>query len=285
MKQPMIRSNAISWPPRRYLRKFHRRILELRLWLVRRIEIIDGVSAYRFRCETVREFNRCLKLLSKEPGTLDWITSEMKPGHIFFDVGANIGVYTILAARQVAPGGRVYAFEPHGPNFARLIDNITCNSLQDIVVPCSFALSHIDGYMNFNYESLVAGTSQSQLTSASALSGPLAGYQIAELKHAASIDQLIASGRVDSPHHVKIDVDGTEYLILQGMAKLLGSPQAPLTLQIELNKPHAEAIQSFLQKYKYSLIKTHYSRSAVRRMAMSDDSQNSGCNGIFKRCS
>jgi FkbM family methyltransferase len=233
----------------------------------------------------VREFNRCLKLLSKEPGTLNWITSEMKPGQVFFDVGANIGAYTILAARQVAPGGKVYAFEPHGPNFARLIDNIIHNRLQDIVVPCSFALNNSNGYLNFNYESLVPGTSRSQLASASAAAGPPPGYQIAELKHAVSIDRLLASGRVDPPHHVKIDVDGNEYPILQGMAKLLTSPQAPLTLQVELNEPHAAAILSFLQGYNYSLVKTHYSRSAARRMAASDDRQNSGCNGIFKRSS
>jgi FkbM family methyltransferase len=280
----MIRSNVTSWPPRRYLRKFHRRILELRQWLVRRIEIIDGPSEYRFRCESVREFNRCLKLLSKEPGTLDWITSEMKPGHVFFDVGANIGAYTIVAARQVAPGGKVYAFEPHGPNFARLIDNITYNRLQDIVVPCSFALNNTDGYLNFNYESLVAGTSKSQLASTLTAASPPAAYQIAELKHAVSIDLLIACGRVDPPHHIKIDVDGNEYLILQGMAKLLESPQAPLTLQVEMNEPHAEAILSFLLTYHYCLAKTHYSRSAARRMAAPDGGPNSGRNGIFKKC-
>lgn len=280
----MIRSNVTSWPPRRYLRKFHRRVLELRQWLVRRIEIIDGPTAYRFRCESVREFNRCLKLLSKEPGTLNWITSEMEPGQVFYDVGANIGAYTILAARQVAPGGKVYAFEPHGPNFARLIDNIIHNRLQDIVVPCSFALNNANGYLNFNYESLVAGTSKSQLASAPAPTGLPPGYQIAELKHAVSIDLLIASGRVVPPHHVKIDVDGNEYRILQGMAKLLQSPQAPLTLQVEMNEPYTEAILSFMQTYHYGLAQTHYTRSAVRRMAASDGSQNSGCNGIFKRC-
>ena len=65
----MIRSDAKSWPPHRYLRKFHRWLLTLRQPLVRNIEITDGSTAYRFRCETVREFNRCLKLFSK--GTRD----------------------------------------------------------------------------------------------------------------------------------------------------------------------------------------------------------------------
>jgi hypothetical protein len=85
----MIRSDAKSWPPHRYLRKFHRRLLEVRQLLVRDIEVVDRALAYRFRCETVREFNRCLKLFSKEPGTLAWIRSEVKPGQVFYDIGAN----------------------------------------------------------------------------------------------------------------------------------------------------------------------------------------------------
>ncbi|MGE5258825.1 MAG: FkbM family methyltransferase [Hyphomicrobiales bacterium] len=208
----------------------------------------------------------------------------MRPGQVFYDVGANIGVYSILAARQVSPGGKVYAFEPHGPNFARLIDNVIFNSLQDVVIPCSFALNDTEGYLNFNYDSLIPGTSKSQLVPASTPTSTLPGYQIAELKHAVTIDLLLASGRVEPPHHVKIDVDGNEYPILQGMAKLLASPQAPLTLQVELNEPRAAGILSFLQAHNYCLAKKHYSRSAARRMAAPDDHQNSGCNGIFTKC-
>lgn len=279
----MIRLNATAWPPRRYLRKFHRRILELRQGLVRRIEILNGSHTYRFRCESVREFNRCLKLFSKEPGTLDWIMSELKPGQVFFDIGANIGTFTILAAGQVAPGGKVYAFEPHASNFARLIDNIIQNRIQDIVIPCSFALNNAEAYLPFNYKSLIAGTSKSHLAAASTTGRTLQGYQIAELKNVASIDQLLAIGLLDPPHHVKIDVDGGEFPILQGMAKLLESAQAPLTLQVELNQPHVEAILSFLQKYEFVLTKSHYTRSAARRMTAPDDDQNSGRNGIFKK--
>jgi hypothetical protein len=63
----MIRCDSKNWPPSKLIRKFHRRILELRQRLVRRIEITNGSSGYRFRCESVREFNRCLKMLPKNP--------------------------------------------------------------------------------------------------------------------------------------------------------------------------------------------------------------------------
>jgi FkbM family methyltransferase len=278
----MIRSNAQSWPPHRYLRKFHRRLLELRQVLVRNIEITDGSSCYRFRCETVREFNRCLKIFSKEPGTFAWITSGVKSGEVFYDIGANIGIYTILAARQVAPEGKVYAFEPHAANFARLIDNVIRNRLQDVVIPCSIALDAEEGFSHFHYESADAGTSNSQLSAASsgALNSP--GGQIAELKYATTVDRLMASAGIPPPHHVKIDVDGNEHLILQGMVRLLETSAAPVSIQVELNEPHTTKILRFLQEHRNSLVQKHYTRSAERRMKQTADSAG-GCNAIFRR--
>ena len=83
----MIEFDAKSWPPKYKVRRFHRRILRFRQWLTRHIHISDGRYDYQFRCETVREFNRCLKLFTKEPGTFDWIDQNVKSGDIFYDVG------------------------------------------------------------------------------------------------------------------------------------------------------------------------------------------------------
>lgn len=279
----MIRKDASAWPPPSYIRKLHRRILELRSWLARELEITDTAGAFRFRCATVREFNRCLKLYSKEPGTIEWIRSEMKPGQVFYDIGANIGVYTIIAARQIAPGGKVYAFEPHGANFSRLSDNIALNHLQGVIIPCSFALHHKDGYYDFRYGSLNAGTSDSQLCNNSNGGINLADDQIVELKNAVRVDALLASGHVAPPQHVKIDIDGNEYFILEGMTSLLRSSDAPLSIQVELNEPHSDAIITFLQDHNYHLVKKHLTRSAARRMGQSADPLHSGCNAIFKR--
>lgn len=278
----MIRSNARSWPPHRYLRKFHRRLLDLRQRLVRDIEVVDGSAAYRFRCETVREFNRCLKLFSKEPGTSAWIASAVKSGEVFYDIGANIGVYTILAARQVGSKGKVCAFEPHAANFARLIDNVIRNGLQDVVVPCSAALDAEEGFSTFNYDSADAGTSNSQFLAASGETSKAKSGDVAELKYATTIDRLIASVGMPPPQHVKIDVDGNELRILKGMARLLGTSAAPSTIQVELNEPHADEILEFLNERQYGLIQKHYTRSAERRLKETGHGTG-GCNAIFRR--
>jgi FkbM family methyltransferase len=230
----------------------------------------------------VREFNRCLKLFSKEPGTSAWIASAVKSGEVFYDIGANIGVYTILAARQVGSKGKVCAFEPHAANFARLIDNIVCNRLQDVVTACNVALDADEGFAQFNYDSVDAGTSNSQFSNASEETLEASSHPIAELKFATTVDRLIATAGIPPPHHVKIDVDGNEYRILRGMAGLLSTSAAPISIQVELNEPHTEEISEFLEGHRYRLIEKHYTRSAKRQMKLTGE-RAGGCNGVFRR--
>ena len=279
----MIHSEAKFWPPPSYIRKIHRRLLKFRKWLAREVEIVDGSSSYRFRCENEREFSRCLKIFSKEPGTVKWIISEVKPGQTFYDIGANIGVFTILAARKTGPQGKVFAFEPHAANFSRLIVNLIKNNLQSVVIPCSVALDAEEGFSKFNYDSVNAGTSNSQLVPLSDGVMDSRCGEISELKYATTIDRLIEAGRIQAPEHVKIDVDGNDFRILQGMARLLDSSAAPLTIQIEMNSPIAGATKAFLQARGYKLAEKHYSRSALKQMEQIGDPQRLGMNAIFRK--
>src|SRR5688572_2023380 len=72
---------------------------------------------------------RVQTLYTKEPDTIAWI-NRMKPGDVLFDVGANMGQYSLLAAQR---GVRVHAFEPEAQNFALLVRNIIVNNLTDPV--------------------------------------------------------------------------------------------------------------------------------------------------------
>ena len=273
-----------KWPPAKLIRKFHRRLLELRQRLVRKIEVTNGSCGYRFSCESVREFNRCLKMFSKEPGTIDWIAKEFKPGQIFYDIGANIGIFSIQAARRMEPNGKVYAFEPHSANFTRLVENISCNGLKGVVIPCNFPLQSREGFAYFNYESTMPGSSNSQLSSSLNESDSCQPTVMAELKYATSIDRLIECGIILPAHHVKIDIDGNELDVLKGMTGFLKSPQRARTVQVELNGHRNDEIYELMQDLGYRLADKHYSRSATRRLAQTGIEPESGCNAIFYLC-
>jgi FkbM family methyltransferase len=279
----MIRSDSKNWPPSKLIRRFHRRLLELRQRLVRQIEITNGSGGYRFSCKSVREFNRCLKMFSKEPGTIDWIAKEFKPGEVFYDIGANIGIFSIQAARGMGPNGKVYAFEPHSANFMRLVENISCNCLQEVVIPCNLPLYSREGFAYFNYDSTDPGSSNSQLSSSLNEADSRRPAAMAELKYATSIDRLIESGTILPADHIKIDIDGKELDVLRGMINFLKSPQRPRTVQVELNGHGNDEIYGLMQGLGYRLSDKHYSRSASRRLAQTGTEPESGCNAIFLR--
>ncbi len=58
----------------------------------------------------------------------------LRPGDTFLDLGAHVGLYTLIAARCVAPGGRVLAVEPEPESRARLRDHLACNALEGVEV-------------------------------------------------------------------------------------------------------------------------------------------------------
>ena len=279
----MIRIDRKSGPPltssfvllRRtggLIRLWHEFCLYLRQKLTRDFEIVDIDSRFRLRCETGRELGRCYNFFLKEP---------VKPGDIFYDIGANIGVFTILAASRTGEKGKILAFEPHSASFTRLIDNIALNNFQHIVVPCNFALNDKDGYFPFNYFSGEAGTSDSQLLSERNFSDIDYPSGVFELKYAASVDSLIASGNFSIPHHIKIDVDGNELAILRGMTNLLKSAEHPRSLQVEIHKDREAEIMSFMENHKFHLIDKHYSRGVQRRIAKGANPDDLHYNAIF----
>lgn len=77
-----------------------------------------------------------------EPETIAWIAT-FKPGQTLIDVGANVGMYSLLAAAKGA--GRVVAVEPNPNSFAVLTRNIAANRLEPVVVPVYAALSNRHG--------------------------------------------------------------------------------------------------------------------------------------------
>lgn len=157
---------------------------------------------------------------TREPATNAWVLS-FKPGEIFFDVGANNGLYGLIAA--VVSGCEVHAFEPHFASYYVTTRNIYINKLQDRMTCYPLAISDGDGYGKIFLSSTTAGKSLNNYGAARPHDDPIWNAMIPQGTASTSLDRFVElTGIV--PHHVKIDVDGLEPQIIKGAAKLLENP-------------------------------------------------------------
>jgi FkbM family methyltransferase len=255
---------------------------KLRAKLSHRLRVLDRGQKLRFFCNSEMEEYRVRTLYVKEEGTIEWIRNNVKPGESFLDIGANIGLYTMVAAQCVGPAGVVYAVEPHVVNFQSLLRNILANNFQDRVRALSCALHERSATVEFNYCSLDAGTSMSQLGNTKDGEEQDFAPVACELKQAVAVDDLIASGMMRPPHHVKIDVDGNELLILRGMRNLLSGRAAPRTLQVEINHRYRTALFNFLSELGFELVQRHHTLNGKSLIAAGKNPEDIAHNAIFR---
>lgn len=242
----------------------------------------DGVDRFLIRCRSDLEEMRAKTFAIKEAGTLEWIRQSVRPGQVFCDVGANIGLYTLVAAKVVGAGGFVYAFEPHVVNCASLLENLAANRLSELVRVFSCALNDTDGCFPFHYCSLEAGAAFNQLCPDQSVAGPT-GPAAVEMKHGATLDGLIGQGALRPPHHIKIDVDGNELRVLRGARQLLGGTDAPESIQVELEATFASDATRFLIEMGYAPSHRHDTHNGKRALAAGASPESVPHNMVFRK--
>ncbi len=144
-----------------------------------------------------------------ESGTVRRYRSLIRPGGIVFDVGAHVGYHTLRFARLVGPTGRVVAFEPHPGNFRLLRRNVERRDLSWVtLVPA--AVSDAAGRRPFHQTALSMGGSLWPLKEHS---GRIEVTQT-------SLDGFAAETGIERADLIKIDVEGAEPEVLEGMRGL-----------------------------------------------------------------
>jgi FkbM family methyltransferase len=137
---------------------------------------------------------------------MGYLLHVLRPDDLFIDIGANLGSYTILACAAI--GARGYAFEPVPSTFARLVDNIRLNNIEDRVAALNLGLAHEEGIAKFT-------TDLDTVNHVASVNGEQANTIAIKVT---TLD--LALGDV-SPGLIKIDVEGYETQVLQGAVRTL----------------------------------------------------------------
>ena len=166
-----------------------------------------------------------------EPGLTKVFRMQLKPGDICIDIGANVGAHTLLAAHLVGSGGQVHAVEASPTIHARLLRNLARNdaghvrtynvAVTDVAGPVTVFMH---GDQNSGATTIMADVAQDRHALAET---EIQGLPLADILDA----DVIANARL-----VKIDVEGAEWLVLQGMRDTLGTMHEDCLVLMEINK-------------------------------------------------
>jgi len=181
-----------------------------------------------------------------EPGIAEALARHLSEGKCFYDAGAHIGFYSMIAARFVGPTGRVIAFEPDPDNVRVMVDNLAMNALSWVrVVPA--AVWSADGPMQFERGADTPSRMAGKIIPHDDLpsnSGSLVSCPAVTLDH--------LSGSDHPPNVVKVDVEGGEVAVLHGARVTIQNHHPILVIEVHSAQAMPE-VRDFLKLYGYKV--------------------------------
>jgi FkbM family methyltransferase len=160
-----------------------------------------------------------------ERAKLKQFVGRLRRGMAVWDVGANVGLYTLPSARAVGPTGRVYAFEPMRRNFEFLRRHLAMNRLSNVEI-YEVAVDDKVGTLL-----MAEGDSPSEFHA-----DPAGHWQVP----AVSLDDWLAASGSPSPDLVKIDVEGSDDAVLRGGARTFTAYRPPIYLALHGERQRRE---------------------------------------------
>ena len=217
---------------------------------------IDNRGGQRFsiKISSVNELLRALTFHEKEPETLNWINGFglRSNDFVFFDVGANIGIYSLYAA-SIYSKAKVFSFEPDSQSFGSLCANIYQNSFN--ATPFPIAISSGTGMGLLHSSLMVAGAGACALGGDYKFYDGDGGAVFKQGVFFVSLDDFVFVYGNPCPNYVKIDVDGIEFEILRGGTRVLRSNECVgvlVEIQYELES-EVEKISNYMKEFDFLL--------------------------------
>jgi len=166
----------------------------------------------------------CMAFGLYELDTARTIRRLLRPGDTFIDGGANIGYFTLIAAKAVGPAGRVHAFEPQPDNRRRLAEHVAMNGLSDIVTIHPVALSDKPGEVELHtFENPAANHGQSTFFASPGTATRKVNVECVRL------DDYLPSV---TPRLIKLDIEGAEPLAIAGMSETLRAHRPAVIVEL-----------------------------------------------------
>jgi FkbM family methyltransferase len=161
----------------------------------------------------------------------------VRPGDVVYDLGANVGFYSLLGARLAGEMGAVYSFEPLPRNLEFLRKHVAMNGLRNCAV-IEAAVADFDGEMKFE-------SSEAPATAHLSERGDVAVRVV-------RLDSLVESGEIRPPSVMKIDVECSEMKLLLGAAKTIEKYRPRILLATHDRELHGECV-GFLEERGYRI--------------------------------
>ena len=184
------------------------------------IKCVDAVAkkqAFIFPPSFIWKWKLAYLLQLYELETTRFFKKTIKGGMVVLDVGANLGYFTRLFSDLVGPTGKVYAFEPDEDNWDYLTQNTTTRANVSLHKQ---AVTNVDGTISFYHVTGMTGTHTTL---------PVAGSQKREVL-AQTLDTFLEEQGVTHVDVIKIDVEGAEEFVFEGMARLLTQQPSPIVV-------------------------------------------------------
>jgi FkbM family methyltransferase len=181
---------------------------------------LNGFTS-RFLVSSTDELRRT-QTLGGEERFLRRLLQEIRPGEVVYDIGTNLGLYSVFLAKGVGPLGRVIGFEPESRSFDRCQENLRLNSLPNVKV--------FDRALGNEDREIVLAVDESAASGVHHVLGKRDGEKSTRWQSAKMVvgDRFIDMESLPVPNVIKIDVEGMEEEVLLGLFHTLQRPECRL---------------------------------------------------------
>ena len=216
-------------------------------------------SAYGMDIVAIYDFTGKISLNGSHSKIIEDTVKELKEGDCFIDVGANTGIFSLIASKQVGKTGMVYSFEPNPEVFRIFQKNLIHNRVQNVFPFCA-GISDSDGIYSFVYDPHHNGLGHIKADTSYQWERENQKETRILTLGKESLHFLEQGSRPENKCLIKIDTEGAEYKVLQGLENFILT-RKPNKIIVEISSEHLkrfdnskDQIYTYMQSLSYKPI-------------------------------